>query len=94
MRLTTRTFGPTLRPAYSGHGEFTFEGGGARWTVTPAGDLDAKVWATEKQVRTYGAQPWLELSIPQGTFRGQATEPPTMDEHGRVCFHLMLSPLP
>jgi hypothetical protein len=77
----------------SGWGEARYADGGAFWTVTPTGELDARIWAVESRVQGYGARPWFQIDTQSVTYQGQALEPPTMDEGGRVCFHLTLSPL-
>lgn len=80
----------TLTMSGSGHAEYA--DGGASWTVTQTGDLDARIWAVESRIPE-SPRPWFQIETHGVTYQGQALEPPTMDEHGRVCFHLTLSPL-
>jgi hypothetical protein len=77
----------------SGSGYAEFENGGATFTLTPDGDLDACIWVVEIRLPE-SPRPWFQILTHGVTYQGQAIEPPVLDEYGRLRFHLTLSPLP
>jgi hypothetical protein len=76
----------------SGSGYAVFENGAAEWTLLPSGELRARIAVVEHRVPET-PRPFFQIDTNGVTYQGQAVEPPTFDEHGRVCFNLTLAPL-
>jgi hypothetical protein len=76
----------------SGSGRAEFADGGADWTVTTSGDLDARIWVAETRLPET-PYPWFQITLHGVMYQGQAVSPPKPDG-AWMCFRLTLSPLP